>query len=130
MRRHHNHWADVVSRLWANTSACRLLDSLSCAARSGRSSICPGRLSTVWLVSLVAIYCHECGLQIGIREVHRSYFSFLTLMIISRTFVLSLTQMLGFLSLCVLLGILISMFVCAATSLFCACLVSVQGGNS
>ena len=42
------------------------------------------------------------------------------------TFVLSLTQMLVFLSMYVMLGILLSILVCAAASLFCACLVSVQ----
>ena len=41
-------------------------------------------------------------------------------------FVLSLTQMLVFLSLYSNVGILLSMLVCAAASLFCACLVSVQ----
>ena len=45
---------------------------------------------------------------------------------ISMTFVLSLTQMLVFLSLYVMLSILLSIFVCAAASLFCACLVSVH----
>ena len=42
------------------------------------------------------------------------------------TFVLSLTQMLVFLSLYVMLSILLSILVCAAARLFCACLVSVQ----
>ena len=46
--------------------------------------------------------------------------------VISMTFVLSLTQMLVFLSLYVMLSILLSILVCAAASLFCACLVSVQ----
>ena len=41
-------------------------------------------------------------------------------------FVLSLTQMLVLLSLYVMLSILLSILVCAAASLFCACLVSVQ----
>ena len=40
--------------------------------------------------------------------------------------VLSLTQMLVFLSLYVMLSLLLSILVCAAASLFCACLVSVQ----
>ena len=71
------------------------------------------------------------------REVHRSslrrlicpaqdHLIFLTVLIISMTFVLSLTQMLVFLSLYVMLSILLSILVCAAASLFCACLVSVQ----
>ena len=42
------------------------------------------------------------------------------------TFVLSLTQMLVLLYLYVMLSILLSILVCAAASLFCACLVSVQ----
>ena len=41
-----------------------------------------------------------------------------------------LTQMLVFLSLYVMLSILLSILVCAAASLFCACLVSVQGPYS
>ena len=51
---------------------------------------------------------------------------FLTVYIISMTFVLSLTHMLVLLSLHVMLSILLSILVCAAASLFCACLVSVQ----
>ena len=71
------------------------------------------------------------------REVHRSslrrlicpaqeHFIFLTVFIISMTFVLALTQMLVFLSLYDRLSIHLSILVCAAASLFCACLVSVQ----
>ena len=41
-------------------------------ARSCRSSICPGRLSTAWLVSLVVFSCHNYGLQVVTRDVHRS----------------------------------------------------------
>ena len=70
------------------------------------------------------------------HEVHRSslrrlicpaqdHFIFRTVFVISMTFVLSLTQMLVFLSLYVMLSILLSILVCAAASLFCACLVSV-----
>ena len=50
-------------------------------------------------------------------------FHLLTVLIKSMTFVLSLTQMLVFLSLYVMLSILLSILVCAAASLFCACLV-------
>ena len=83
-------------------SVCLVLSSaISCC-----SSICPGRLSTAWLVSLVISSCHY-GLQVVTREVHRSslwrlicpaqdHFTFLTVLIISMTFVLSLTQMLVF----------------------------------
>ena len=71
------------------------------------------------------------------REVNRSslrrltcpaqdHFICITLPIISRHVVLSLTQMLVCLSLYVILSILVSMLVCAAASLFCACLVSVR----
>ena len=113
---------------------CLVLSS----AISFRSSICPGRLSTAWLVSLVVFSCHNIyGLQVVTREVHRSslrrliclvqdHFIFLTVLIISKTFVLSVTQMLVFLSLYVMLSILLSILVSAAASLFCACLVSVQ----
>ena len=45
---------------------------------------------------------------------------------ICMTCVLSLTQMLVFLSLYVILSLLLSILVCADASLFCACLVSVQ----
>ena len=77
------------------------------------------------------------GLQMVTRVVHRSslgrlicpaqdHFICLTLLIISMTFVFSLTQTLAFLSLYVMLSILLSILVCAAASLFCACLVIVQ----
>ena len=56
----------------------------------------------------------------------QDHFIFLTLLIISDFFVLSLTQILVFLSLYVMLSILLSILVCAAASLFCACLVSVK----
>ena len=59
---HHHHWAAVVSRGWAKASACRLQMILPClvlsSAISCRSSICLGRLSTAWLVSLVVFSCH------------------------------------------------------------------------
>ena len=103
---------------------CLVLSS----AISCRSSICLGRLSTAWLVSLVVFSCHN-GLQVVTREVHRSslrrlicpaqdHFICLTVVIISMTFILSLTQMLVFLSLYVMLSILLSIFVRAAASLF------------
>ena len=78
------------------------------------------------------------GLQVVTHEVHhrsslrrltcsaQDHLIFLTLLIMSITFFLSLTQMLVFLSLYVMLSILLSILVCAAASLFCACLVSVQ----
>ena len=76
------------------------------------------------------------GLQVVTREVHRSSFrrlicpartiSFFSQCRLSMTFVFSLTQMLVFLSLYVMLSILLSTLVCAAASFFCACLVSVH----
>ena len=78
------------------------------------------------------------SMQVVTREVHLSslrqlinpaqdHFIFRTvLIIISMTFVLSLTQMLVFLSLYVMLSVHLSILVCAAASLFCACLVSVH----
>ena len=97
------------------------------------SIICPGHLSTAWLVSLVVFSCHN-GLRVVTREVHRSslrrlirpaqdHFTFVTLLIISMTFVVSLTQLLVFLSFCVVLGILLSIAVLAAAMLSCTCLV-------
>ena len=77
------------------------------------------------------------GLQVVTREVHRlslrrlicpaqDHFIFLTVCIISMTFVLSLTQMLAPLSVFVMLSIRLSILFCAAASLFCDSLVSVQ----
>ena len=54
------------------------------------------------------------------------HFIFLTLLSMSMTFVLSLTQMLVLLSSYVMLSILLTILVCTAASLFCACLVSDQ----
>ena len=111
---------------------CLVLSS----AISCRSSICPGRLSTAWLVSLVVfsfLLWSPSGDTRGPSVVFEAVdmpcpgpFHFLTVYIISMTFVLSLTHMLVLLSLYVTLNILLSILVCAAASLFCACLVSVQ----
>ena len=101
-----------------------------------RSSICPGRLSTAWLVSLVVFSCHMVSNWLHSR-VHllslrrltcpvQDHFILLTVYIIYMTFVLYLTQMLVLLSLYVMLSILLSILVCAAANLFCACLVSVH----
>ena len=110
--------------------------SLLSSAISYRSRNCPGRLSTAWLVSLVVFTCHMVYKWWHARSIDRSslrrliclaqdHFIVLTVLIISMTFVLSLSQMLVFLSLYVMLSILLSILVCAAASLFCACLVSV-----
>ena len=104
--------------------ACRVLSS----ARACRSSICPGHLSTGWLVSLVILSPSgdTRGPSFVFEAAAQDHLICLTFLIISMTFILSLTQILVFLSLCVLLSILLSILVCAAASLFCACLVSLQ----
>ena len=102
---------------------------VSCCPLPDRvAPVCPGRLSCRFFLSY--------GHQVVTRDVHRSLrrlicaaqeqFIFLTLLIISMTCVLSLTQMLVFLCLYLMLSILLSILVCAAASLFCACLVSVH----
>ena len=127
-----------MSRGGAKASACRLQITLSCAFLCHIVSL--QYLSRSSLHRLAGLPCRlflSYGLQVVTREVHRSslrrlicpaqdHFIFLTVLIISMTFVLSLTQMLVFLSLYVMLSILLSILVCAAASLFCACLVSVQ----
>ena len=54
---YHHHWAVVVYRGWAKASSCHLQVSLYCAVLcqivSLSHGICPGCLSTAWLVSLV-----------------------------------------------------------------------------
>ena len=133
-----------MSRGWAKASACCLQITLSCAFLCHIVSLQYWSRSS--LHRLAGLPCRLFlssfyGLQVVTREVHRSslrrlicpaqdHFIFLTVLIISMTFVLSLTQMLVFLSLYVMLSILLSILVCAAASLFCACLVSVQGPYS
>ena len=127
-----------MSRGWAKASTCLLQITLSCAF------LCHGvslqYLSSSSLHRLAGLpWCifFSYGLQVITRVVHRSslrrlicpaqdHFIFLTLLIISTTFVFSLTQTLVFLSSYVMLSILLSILVCAAASLFCICLVSVQ----
>ena len=127
-----------MSRGWAKASACRFQITLSCALLCHIVSL--QYLSRSSLHRLAGLSCRlflSYGLQVVPREVHRlslrrlicpaqDHFLFLTVLIISMTCVLSLTQMLVFLSLYVMLIILLSIVVCAAASLFCACLVSVQ----
>ena len=124
-----------MSHGWAKASACRLQVSLSCAVLCQIVSI--QYLSRSSLHRLAGLPCRlflSYGLQVVIHEVHQSslkrlicpeadqyHFIFFTLLIISMTFVFSLTQMLVFLSLYVMLSILISILVCAAASLFCTC---------
>ena len=127
-----------MSRGWAKASACRLQMTLSCAFLCHTVSLqYLSRSSRHRLAGLPCRLFLSYGIQVVTREVHRSslrrlicpaqdHFIFLTVWIISMTFVLSLTQMLVFLSLYVMLSILLSILVCAAASLFCACLVSVQ----
>ena len=118
-----NQWlGESIGMPAASKLACLVLSS----ARSCRSSMCSGRLSTAWLVSRVVFSCH-CGIHVEPREVHQSslwrlmchsqdYFIFLTLLILSMTFVLSLTQMLVFLSLYVML---IIFCLCGRTFVLC-----------
>ena len=126
-----------MSRGWEKASVCRLQSTLSCAFLCHIVSL--QYLSRSSLHRLTGLPCLflSYGLHVVTRKVHRSslrwlicpaqdHFIFPTVLIISMTFVLSLTQMLVFLSLYVMLSILLSILVCAAESLFCACLVSVQ----
>ena len=127
-----------MSRGWAKASACRLQITLSCPVLCHIVSL--QYLSRSSLTRLAGLPCRRFlsyGLQVVTREVHRSslrgliyppqnHFICLAVLIISMSFVLSLTQMLVFLSLYVMLSLLLSILVCAAASLFCACLVSVQ----
>ena len=109
-----------MSRGWAKASACCLQITLSCASLCHIVSL--QYLSRSSLHRLAGLPCRlflSYGLQVVTREVHRSslrrlicpaqdHFIFLTVVIISMTFVLSLTQMLVFLSLYVTLSILLS----------------------
>ena len=127
-----------MSRGWAKASACRLQITLSCAVLCHIVSL--QYLSRSSLQRLAGLPCRRFlayGLQVVAREVHRlslrrlicpaqDHFIFLTVYSISMPYVLSLTQMLVLLSVYVMLSILLSILVCAAASLFCACLVSVQ----
>ena len=129
-----------MSRGWAKASACRLQITLSCAVLCHIVSQSLQYLFRSSLHRLAGLPCRlflSYGLQAVTRVVHRSslrrlicsaqdHFIVLTVWIISMSFVLSLTQMLVLLSLYVMLSILLSILVCAAASLFCACLVSVQ----
>ena len=125
-----------MSRGWAKASACRLQITLYCAFLCHVVSL-QYRSSLHRLAGLPCRIFLSYGLQVVTREVHRSslrrlirpaqdHFVCLTVLIISMTFVFSLTQMLVFLYLYVMLSILLSILVCAAASLFCACLVCVQ----
>ena len=100
-----------MSHGWAKASACRLQITLSCAFLCHIVSL--QYFSRSSLHRLAGLPCRlflSCGLQVVTREVHRSslrrficpaqdHFIVLTVLIISMTFVLSLTQMLVFLSL-------------------------------
>ena len=98
-----------MSRGWAKAAACRLQITLSCAFLCHIVSL--QYLSRSSLHRLAGLPCRlflSYGLEVVTREVHRSslrrlicpaqdHFIFLTVLIISMTFVLSLTQMLVFL---------------------------------
>ena len=104
-----------MSRGWAKASACRLQINLFCAFLCHIVSL--QYLSRSSLHRLAGLPCRiflSYGLQMVTREVHRSslrrlicpaqeHFIFLTVLIISMTFVLSLTQILVFPSLYVML---------------------------
>ena len=124
-----------VSRGWANASACLLHVSMSSAIScpSGILFRSPLSHSTVFPCRLS---CHNNGLRVVTRDVRRSssrrlmcaaqdHLIFLTLLIniTSMTCDLSLTQMLVSLSFHLMLSILLSMLVCAA-SLFHGCWAS------
>ena len=127
-----------MSRGWAKASACRLQVTMSSAVLCHIVSL--QYLSRSSLHRLAGLPCRlvlSYGLQVVTGEVHRSslrrsicpaqdHFIFLTVLIISMTFVLSLTQMLVFLYWYVMLNILLTSLVYAAASLLCACLVSIQ----
>ena len=124
-----------MSRGWAKASACCLQVSVYCAVLCQIVSL--QYLSRSSLHRLAGLPCRlflSYCLQVVTHEVNRSslgrlicpaqdHFRFL---IISTTFVHSLTQMLVFLSLYVMFSILLSILVCAAASLFSPYLVSVQ----
>ena len=92
---------------WAKASGCRLQITLSCAFLC--RIVLLQYLSRSSLHRLAGLPCRlflSYGLQVVTREVHRSslrrlicpaqdHFIFLTVLIISMTFVLSLTQMVG-----------------------------------
>ena len=127
-----------MSRGWANASACRLKNYpvLCCPL--------PYRVAPVFVqvvspplgwspLSAFPVIWSPSGDTRGPFVVFEvvdmpcpGSFHFLTGYIISITFVLSLTHMFVLLSLYVMLSILLSILVCAAASLLCACLVSVQ----
>ena len=114
---HHHHWAAGVATRWAKASACHLHVSLSCAVLYQIVSLqYLSRSSLHRLAGLPCCLILLSGLQVVIRELHRSslrwlmcpvmdLFNRLTLLIISTTFVLSLTQMLILLPMCVVLSI-------------------------
>ena len=129
-----------MSRGWAKASACRLQMTLSCVVLCHIVSLqCLSRSSLHRLAGLPCRLFLSYCLQVVTREVHQSslrrlicpahdhfIFSVLT---ISMSFVLSLTQMLVLLSLYVMLSILLSILVCAAASLLCACFRTRLGQN-
>ena len=95
------------------------------SAISCRSSICPGRLSTAWLVSLVVFLVTWSpsgdmrGPSVALRRLicrAQDHFMFITVLVIYMTCDLSLTQMLVFISLYMMLSILLPILACAAAS--------------
>ena len=127
-----------MSRGWAKASACRLQMTLSCAVLChivslqylSRSSLhrlagLPSRL----FLSLWSPSCDARCPSVVFEAVNMPCpgpFHFSHSVDYIYELCLSLTQMLVLLSLYAMLSILLSILVCAAASLFCACLVSVQ----
>ena len=120
-----------MSRGWAKASACRLQITLSCTVLCHIVSL--QYLSRSSLHRLAGLPCRlflSYGLQSVTREVHRSslrrlicsaqdYFIFLTVLIISMSFVLSLTQMLVLLSLYVMLSTSFHFGLCGRKFVLC-----------
>ena len=128
----HHHWAPVVYSGCVKTSACRLHVNLPCAALRQVVSLryFPSRLSTVCVVFLVAFCCCMVSKWWHVRVVGRQrrllcpaedHLIPSTLLIMARNLVISLTQVLVFLSLYVMSSIRTSMLVD-----FCASLASVN----
>ena len=119
----HHHRAVVVFRGWAKAPALHLQVSLSFLRFLSKPS----------LHCLAGIPCRLSCFHVVTREVHQSsfrqlmcpaqnHFIFLKFLIMSITFVPSLTHMLVLLFFHVMFSILLSILVCATAGLFFACL--------
>ena len=116
-----------MSRGWAKASACRFQVSLPCAVHC--HIVWSQYLSRSSRHRLAGLPCRlflSYGLQVVTREVHRSSLRRLICSAQDHLIFLTVLIMLVFLSLHVMLSILLSILVCAAASLLCACLITVQ----